>query len=62
MKKMMKNMEVVMNQMMITMETHIKRRKYLRKLLPKIQLVQREVVNQKAKLKRMLNKQKNKQL
>lgn len=62
MKKMMKNMEVVMNRMMITMETHIRRRKYLRKLLPKTQLVRREAVNQKAKLKRMLNKQKNKQL
>lgn len=62
MKKMMKNMEVVMNRMMITMETHIRRRKYLRKLLPKTQLVQREVVNQKAKLKKMLNKQKNQQL
>lgn len=62
MKKMMKNMEVVMNRMMITMETHIRRRKYLRKLLPKTQLVRREAVNQKAKLKKMLNKQKNQQL
>lgn len=62
MKKMMKNMEVVMNQTMITMETHIRRRNYQRNPLRKTQLVRREAVNQKAKLKKMLNTQKNKHL
>jgi len=51
-----------MNQTMITMETHIRRRNYQRNPLRKTQLVRREAVNQKAKLKKMLNTQKNKHL
>lgn len=44
-----------MNQMMITMETHIRRKNYQRIPLSRNQLVLKEDVSQKVKLKKMQN-------